>query len=312
MIEIRKPHVSVEPDSDTMAHLAVEPLERGFGHTLGNSLRRVLLSCLPGAAITSVRIDGVAHEFSTIPGVREDVTEIILNLKELVLRHHGEEPAVLRLKAKGPKTVTAGDIDLPGDVELVNPDHYIATLNKNGKLEMEMIAETGRGYVSAERNKKPTDTIGIIPIDSIFSPVQRVTYNVENTRVGQRTDYDRLVLEVETRGSMKPVDAVALAGQVINEHMLLLMEESSEEPAGTIFVVDETEKDKTLDAPIEDLELSVRSYNCLKRQGINALDQLVEQTEADLLNIRNFGAKSIEEVKDRLAQMGLGLKDSQQ
>lgn len=310
MIEIRKPHVSVDEGSDTMAHLTVEPLERGFGATLGNSLRRVLLSSLPGAAITSVRIESVAHEFATIPGVREDVTEIILNLKELVLRHHGDEPAVLRLKQKGPKTVTAGDIELPSDVELVNPDHYIASLNKSGKLEVEMIVETGRGYVSAERNKKPSDVIGVIPIDSLFSPVKRVTYEVENTRVGQRTDYDRLVLEVETRGSMKPVDAVALAGQVINEHMVLLMEESGEDHAGTIFVVDEAEKDKTLDAPIEDLELSVRSYNCLKRQGINTLDQLVEQSEADLLNIRNFGAKSIEEVKDRLAQLGLSLKAS--
>lgn len=310
MIEIRKPHVSVESDSDTLAHLTVEPLERGFGHTLGNSLRRVLLSCLPGAAVTSVRIDGVAHEFTTIQGVREDVTEIVLNLKELVLCHNGEEPAVLRLKAKGPKTVTAADIETPSDVEIVNPDHYIATLNKNGKLEMELIAETGRGYVSADRNKKPVDTIGVIPIDSMFSPVRRVTYGVEHTRVGQRTDYDKLILEIETRGSVKPVDAVALAGQVINEHMQLLMEESGEEQVGTIFVVDEAEKDKTLDAPIEDLELSVRSYNCLKRQGINALDQLVEQTEADLLNIRNFGAKSIEEVKDRLAQMDLGLKES--
>ncbi len=310
MIEIRKPHVSVDETDDTLAHLTVEPLERGFGHTLGNSLRRVLLSCLPGAAITSVRIDGVAHEFSTIAGVREDVIEIVLNLKELVLRHHGEEPAVLRLKQKGPKTVTAADIELPADIELVNSDHYIATLNKNGKLDMEMIVETGRGYISAERNKKSSDVIGVIPIDSLFSPVSRVTYDVQNTRVGQRTDYDKLILEVETRGAMKPVDAVALAGQVINEHMLLLMEESTEEHAGAIFVVDEAEKDKTLDAPIEDLELSVRSYNCLKRQGINTLDQLVEQTEADLLNIRNFGAKSIEEVKDRLAQLGLELKTS--
>ncbi len=310
MIEIRKPQVSVEPVSDTMAHLTVEPLERGFGHTLGNSLRRVLLSSLPGAAITSIRMEGVAHEFSTIKGVREDVTEIILNLKELVLRHNGEEAAVLRLKQKGPKTVTAADIELPADVELVNGDHYIATLNKDGKLEMEMIVETGRGYISADRNKKSTDTIGIIPVDSIFSPIRRVTYEVQNTRVGQRTDYDKLRLEIETRGSMKPVDAVALAGQIINEHMVLLMEESTEEQAGPIFVVDEAEKDKTLDAPIEDLELSVRSYNCLKRQGINTLEQLVQQSEADLLNIRNFGAKSIEEVKDRLAQLGLGLKSS--
>ncbi len=310
MIEIRKPQVSVEPESDTLAHLTVEPLERGFGHTLGNSLRRVLLSSLPGAAITSVRMEGVAHEFSTIKGVREDVTEIILNLKELVLRHHGEEPAVLRLKQKGPKTITGADIELPADVELSNPDHYIATLNKDGKLEMEMIVETGRGYVSADRNKRSGDTIGVIPVDSIFSPISRVTYEVQNTRVGQRTDYDKLRMEVETRGSMKPIDALALAGQIINEHMLLLMEESSEEQAGTIFVMDEAEKDKTLDAPIEDLELSVRSYNCLKRQGINTLDQLVQQSEADLLNIRNFGAKSIEEVKDRLMQLGLSLKTS--
>jgi len=310
VIEIRKPQVSVEPVSETLAHLTVEPLERGFGHTLGNSLRRVLLSSLPGAAITSIRMDSVAHEFSTIKGVREDVTEIILNLKELVLHHNGEEPAVIRLKQKGPKTVTAADIELPADVELVNPEHYIATLNKDGKLEMEMIVETGRGYVSADRNKKSSDTIGVIPVDSIFSPIRRVTYEVQNTRVGQRTDYDKLRMEVETRGSMKPVDAVALAGQIINEHMVLLMEESTEEQAGPIFVVDEAEKDKTLDAPIEDLELSVRSYNCLKRQGINTLDQLVQQSEADLLNIRNFGAKSIEEVKDRLAQLGLGLKSS--
>lgn len=308
MIEIRKPHVSVDEVSDTMAHLTVEPLERGFGHTLGNSLRRVLLSCLPGAAITSVRMEGVAHEFSTIRGVREDTTEIILNLKELVFKHDGEEPGVARLKQKGPKTVTAADLDLPADVEVVNPDHYIATLNKSGKIEAEMIVETGRGYVSAERNKKSTDVIGVIPVDSLFSPVKRVTYDVQNTRVGQRTDYDKLILEVETRGNTKPVDAVALAGQVINEHMVLLMQESAEDHGGTIFVVDEAEKDKTLDAPIEDLELSVRSYNCLKRQGINSLDQLVEQSEADLLNIRNFGAKSIEEVKDRLAQMGLELK----
>ncbi|MCL6471708.1 MAG: DNA-directed RNA polymerase subunit alpha [Firmicutes bacterium] len=308
MLDIRKPAISIEERRNNTALFKVEPLERGFGYTLGNSMRRVLLSSLPGAAITSVKIARVAHEFSTIKGVKEDVTDIILNLKEVVLRLHGEEPATLRLNVKGPKTVTAADIEYPADVEIINPDQHIATVNEDGKLEIEMTVEAGRGYVSAERNKRSSDTIGVIPIDSIFSPIKNVTYSVENTRVGQRTDFDRLILEVTTNGAITPFEAVSIGAKIINDHMGLFMEQASEFASTPVFVSDASERDKALDSPIEDLELSVRSYNCLKREGINTVQQLVEQTESDLMKIRNFGAKSIEEVKDKLHQLGLSLK----
>ncbi|MDI6816052.1 MAG: DNA-directed RNA polymerase subunit alpha [Actinomycetota bacterium] len=310
MLDIRKPSISAEEARENAARFAVEPLERGFGYTLGNSLRRVLLSSLPGAAITSVKIEGVAHEFGTIKGVKEDVSDIILNLKETVLRLHGDEPATLRINAKGPKEVTAADIEYPADVEVINPDLYIATLNDDGKLEVEMVVEQGRGYVSAERNKRASDAIGVLPIDSIFSPTKKVTYSVENTRVGQRTDFDKLILEVETNGSISPFEAVSVAARIVNDHMNLFMEQAIEFSAAPIFVADVNERDRTLDSPIEDLELSVRSYNCLKREGVNTVQGLVEQSEADLVKIRNFGAKSIEEVKEKLKDLGLALKSS--
>lgn len=308
MLDIRKPGISVEELKDNTAQFKVEPLERGFGYTLGNSLRRVLLSSLPGAAITSVKIERVAHEFDTIPGVKEDVMDIILNMKDLVLRLYGDEPATMRINVKGPKEVTAADIEYPAEVEIVNPELHMATLNADGRLEMEMTVEPGRGYVSADRNKRPSDTIGVIPIDSIFSPIRNVTYAVENTRVGQRTDFDRLVLEVTTNGSITPFEAVSVGAKIVNDHMGLFMEQASEFAATPVFVSDANERGKALDSPIEDLELSVRSYNCLKREGVNTVQQLVEQSEGDLMKIRNFGAKSIEEVKDKLAQLGLSLK----
>lgn len=308
MIEFRKPRISVKQISDLVAEFTVEPLERGFGYTLGNTMRRILLSSLPGAAVSSVRIEGVSHEFSTIPNVQEDVTDIILNIKKLALRLHGDESATIRVKAKGPKEVKAEDMILPSEVEVVNPDLLIATLNKKGKLDMEMVVEKGRGYVSAERNKKPNDPIGVIPIDSLFSPTRRVVYTVENTRVGQRTDYDKLIIAVETNGSLTPDEAVSIAAKIMNEHMSLFIDRAPEEAAGPVFAPDEAEKAKILDSPIEELELSVRSYNCLKKEGINTLEQLISRSEADLLNIRNFGAKSIDEIKSKLKDLELSLK----
>lgn len=310
MVEFIKPRIKVKEESPFKSEFIVEPLERGFGYTLGNTLRRVLLSCLPGAAIASVKIEGVAHEFSTIPNVKEDVTNIILNLKKLVLRCYSNEPVSMTLKAKGPRVVTAADIDIPGDVEIVNTDQVIATLNKKGKIEMELTVEKGRGYVPAERNKKPTDAIGVIPIDSIFTPIRRVTYKVENTRVEQRTDYDKLLLTVETNGALTADEAVSIAAKVVNEHTNLFIERAPEEAqAGSVFASEGLDRDKILDQPIEELELSVRSYNCLKKQGIDVLGQLVGCSEQDLMNIRNFGAKSIDEIKGKLKELDLELKD---
>lgn len=308
MLDIRKPSISVEEVRDDTARFKIEPLERGFGYTLGNSLRRVLLSSLPGAAITSVKIERVAHEFSTIPGVKEDVIDILLNLKDVVLKLYGDEPATMRINVQGPKEVTAADIEYPAEVEVINPDLPIATLNEDGRLEIEMTVESGRGYVSADRNKRPSDTIGVIPVDSVFSPTRTVTYSVENTRVGQRTDFDKLILEVSTNGSISPYEAVSIGAKIVNDHMGLFMEQADEFATVPVFVPDVSEHDKTLDSPIEDLELSVRSYNCLKREGVNTVQQLVEKSENDLVKIRNFGAKSIEEVKDKLAQLGFSLK----
>ncbi len=311
MTEFMRPQVTVEPVDDRVARYIVEPLERGFGYTLGNCMRRVLLSSLEGAAPTSIRVEGIQHEFSSIDGVREDVTDIVLNIKSLVFSETGigAADAVATLSASGPGVVTGADLKVPSEFELVNPDQPIATLNKGAKLEMSVRVGVGRGYVSADRNKRVEDPIGVITVDSLFSPVVRCTYVVENTRVGQRTDYDKLTLELETNGSLDPGDAVARAGQIINEHMMVFTEQAvnglSEDG---IFAAAVDEADSVLDTPIEELDLSVRSYNCLKRQGVNTIGQLAECTEGDLLNIRNFGAKSIEEVKDKLQQMGLGLK----
>jgi DNA-directed RNA polymerase subunit alpha len=315
MTKFREPHIVHEPigEDENRGRFTVEPLERGYGYTLGNTLRRVLLSSLQGAAVTSVRIEGVQHEFMTVKGVQEDVTDIILNLKELVFRLHDdayldEEPPRARLRADKAGVVTASNVQLPSDLEIVNPDHKIATLSKGGVLDIELAVKTGRGYVSAERNKRPADPIGVIPVDSLFSPVSRVTYNVENTRVGQRTDYDKLILEVETNGSKTAKEAVAEAASIITNHMSLFIEQAEVEEVESIFESGEGERNPAMDIPIEDLELTVRSYNCLKRQSINTVEQLLDYSEADLLNIRNFGAKSIEEVKDKLQQLGYGLK----
>ncbi len=310
MIEFKRPRISVEELNGTSARFTVEPLERGFGFTLGNCMRRVLLSSLPGAAVTSIKITGVDHEFTQIKGVREDVTDIILNIKQLVLKLNGEPQATLRITAKGGKTVTAKDLSLPAGVEVLNPELPLATLNKTGKFEAELLVEKGRGYSSGERNKKPGDAIGVIPIDSIFTPVKKVSYKVEHTRVGQRTDYDKLLLEVETNGSLTPNEAVSLASQIINEHMMLFAEQAEDQARESVFVADESQKEPALNSPIEDLELSVRSYNCLKRQGIDTLQQLLDCSEIDLVNIRNFGSKSIDEVKAKLDELGLSLKTS--
>jgi DNA-directed RNA polymerase subunit alpha len=286
-------------------------LEPGFGYTLGNSLRRTLLSSIPGAAVTSIKVDGNLHEFSTIPGVVEDVTEIILNLKGLVVSSEEDEPVTMYLRKAGAGAVTAADIAPPAGVEVHNPDLHIATLNEDGKLEMELVVERGRGYVSAVQNKMADAEIGRIPVDSIYSPVLKVTYKVEATRVEQRTDFDKLVVDVETKPSILPRDAMASAGKTLVELFGLARELNVD--AEGIEVGPSPQEQENLanfSMPIEEMELTVRSYNCLKREGIHTVGELISRSEADLLDIRNFGAKSIDEVKMKLAQMGLALKDS--
>ena len=313
MSEFIRPQVSVEEISETLARVSAEPLERGYGDTLGNSLRRVLLSSLEGAAVQAIRIDGVQHEFTTVPGVYEDVTDIVLNVKGLVFRAMGTgDVATASINVEGPATITGGDFAIPAEFELVNPEHVICTLDEGAHLSMQMRIGVGRGYVSGDENKRDSDPIGYIHVDSLYSPVRRCAKAVEPCRVGQHTDYDRLVLEVETNGSVAPRDAVVEAANIINQHMSAFMnlteeEELAEEPS-SIFAVGTEEDNTELDKQIEDLDLSVRSYNCLKRAGIHSVRQLVEFSENDLLNIRNFGVKSIEEVKDKLETMGLGLK----
>jgi DNA-directed RNA polymerase subunit alpha len=287
-----------------------EPFERGFGITIGNSLRRILLSSLQGAAITSVKIDGVLHEFSTIPGAKEDITEIVLNLKEVRLKLHTEGPKTIRVKAEGPKVLKAGDI-LTGDaVEILNPDHYLATLSRDGKLSMEMVVKVGRGYVSAERNKEETQPIGTIPMDAIFSPIKKVNYTVTNARVGQITDYDKLTLEVWTDGSLNPEEAVAHAAKILKDQLLIFITFEEEEEAEMSYPEDEEEKEtfnENLLRSVDELELSVRSANCLKHANIKLIGDLVQKTEAEILATKNFGRKSLNEIKEILAEMGLSL-----
>jgi DNA-directed RNA polymerase subunit alpha len=307
----QRPSLSEEVIADNRSRFIIEPLEPGFGYTLGNSLRRTLLSSIPGAAVTSIRIDGVLHEFTTVEGVKEDVTDIILNLKELVVSSESDEPVVMYLRKQGPGEVTAADIAPPAGVIVHNPDLKIATINKKGRLEIELIVERGRGYVTAVQNKQPGQEIGRIPVDSIYSPVLKVTYGVEATRVEQRTDFDRLIVDVETKPSITPRDAVASAGKTLVELFGLARELNIEaegidigpSPSDAALMAD-------LALPIEDLDLTVRSYNCLKREGIHSVGELVSRSEADLLDIRNFGAKSIDEVKMKLVGLGLALKDS--
>ncbi|GAA4904615.1 DNA-directed RNA polymerase subunit alpha [Tessaracoccus lubricantis] len=311
MLIAQRPVLTEEVVSDHRSRFVIEPLEPGFGYTLGNSLRRTLLSSIPGASVTSIKIEGNQHEFSTVEGVVEDVTEIILNLKGLVLSSEEDEPVVMYLRKAGAGSVTAGDIQPPAGVEIHNPEMHIATLNESGKLEMELVVERGRGYVSAALNKDPDSEIGRIPVDSIYSPVLKVTYKVEATRVAQRTDFDRLIVDVETKPSMTPRDAVASAGTTLVELFGLARELNVDAEGIEIgpSPVDE-QIAESLNLPVEDLELSVRSYNCLKREGIHTVGELVARSEEDLLDIRNFGSKSIDEVRDTLANLGLSLRDS--
>ena len=311
MSEFIRPLVSVEEISDTLARVCAEPLERGYGDTLGNSLRRVLLSSLEGAAVQAIQIDGVQHEFTTIPGVYEDVTDIVLNVKGLVFKNVGDLDEGMADINEGPMTVRGGDFDIPAQFELVNPDHVICTLGEGSRLTMQMRIGVGRGYVSGDENERDGDPIGLIHVDSLYSPVRRCAKVVEPCRVGQHTDYDKLILEVETNGAVYPRDAVVQAANIINQHMSAFMGLAEEEEPiedASIFAVGTEEDNSELDKQIEDLDLSVRSYNCLKRAGIHSVRQLVEFSENDLLNIRNFGVKSIEEVKDKLETMNLGLK----
>ena len=317
MIDIEKPKIEIAEISDDNRYgkFICEPLERGYGTTFGNSLRRMLLSSLEGAAITSIRIDGVLHEFSTIPGVRDDVTNIVLNLKELCLKMAGNEPRIIRIDVEGEKEVTAADIICDADIEILNPDLHIATVNEDGKLKIEMTVERGRGYVPADKNKKPDDTIGVIPIDSIFSPVKRVNYTVQDTRVGNVTDYDRLILEVWTDGSLRPEEAVSKAAGILVMHLKLFqnmdgLPEEEEEEEATFPEEEEDDSSKVLDMTIEDLDLSVRSFNCLKRANINTVADLAEKTEDDMMKVRNLGRKSLEEVKKKLEELGLTLKQN--
>ncbi len=315
MIEIEKPTIRCEEldDDGASQEFVIEPLERGYGTTLGNSLRRVLLSSIPGAAVTAVEIDGVRHQFDTIPGVVEDVTEIILNLKNLVLKSHSSDPQKMTLEVEQEGEVTAGDIQLPADIELNNPDYYIATLDSNARLYMEMTVEQGRGYIPASENKEEGQPLGLIPVDSVFSPVQRVNFSVEDTRVGQVTDYDRLVLEVVTDGSIDASEAVSLASKIIREHLDLfvsLTEEPEQEPE-IMVEPEEEERNQLLDKSIEELGLSVRSFNCLKRAGIDTIGELVERTPEQMLQIRNLGEKSLEEVEESLEEHDLELSQEE-
>lgn len=311
MLIAQRPTLTEEAVSDLRSKFVVEPLEPGFGYTIGNSLRRTLLSSIPGAAVTSIRIEGVEHEFTTVPGVKEDVTEMILNLKGLVVSSEHDEPVLMYLRKQGPGVVTAADIAPPAGVEVHNPDLHIATLNGKGKLEMELTVERGRGYVSATQNKQAGQEIGRIPIDSIYSPVLRVTYKVEATRVEQRTDFDRLIVDIETKPAIRPRDAVASAGKTLVE-LFGLARELNVDAEGIDMGPSPTDAALQADLalPIEDLNLTVRSYNCLKREGIHSVGELVARSEQDLLDIRNFGAKSIDEVKQKLVDMNLSLKDS--
>ncbi len=310
MIEIEKPKIECvqSTDNNTFGKFVIEPLERGYGITLGNSLRRILLSSLPGVAVTSIKIDGVLHEFSTIPGVIEDVTEIILNIKNLSMKLFSDGPKIVYIDADGEGPVTAGDIKADSDVEILNPNLHICTLNGENRLYMELVINKNRGYIPAEKNKQTGQPIGIIPIDSIYTPVRKVNYTVENTRVGQITDYDKLTLEVWTNGSIKPDEAISLGARILNEHLNLFIDLTDHAKHTEIMVEkEETKKEKVLEMTIEELDLSVRSYNCLKRAGINTVEDLTNRAEADMMKVRNLGRKSLEEVLQKLNALNLSL-----
>ena len=313
MIEIEKPRIETEELTEDGKHgrFVVEPLERGVGNTLGNSLRRVLLSSLEGCAVTSIKIDGVLHEFSTIPGVKEDVTEIVLNMKSVVAKLYETSPKVVEISAQGPCVVTAGDIKCDSEVEILNPEQHIATLGEDAKLNMEITIDKGRGYIPAERNKliSGNNVIGVLPIDSIYTPVLKVNYTVDNTRVGQITDYDKLTLDVWTNGVINAQEAVSLAAKVLTEHLNLFVNLSDKASSTEVMVEkDDKGKEKILEMTIEDLDLSVRSFNCLKRAGINTVEDLINKSEEDMMKVRNLGRKSLEEVIQKLNSLGFSLQ----
>ena len=310
MIEIEKPRIECieTPTDDSYGKYVIEPLERGYGTTLGNSLRRVLLSSRPGTAVTSIRISGIQHEFSTIPGVKEDVTEIVLNIKRIIARLHSDEPKTVYIEASGECEVTAGDIKADGEVEILNPELHIATLGPDASLSMELTLDHGRGYVPADKNKNPQQIIGTIPVDSIYTPVLKVNYAVENTRVGNQTDFDKLTLEVWTDRTISPRDAVSLGAKILVDHFTLFTDLSdSIGSRSTVVEKVETQRDKVLEMTIEELDLSVRSFNCLKRANINTVEDLISKTQDEMIKVRNLGRKSLEEVEHKLAMMGLSL-----
>ena len=313
MIEIEKPTIECvfSNEDPNYGKFVVEPLERGYGTTLGNSLRRILLSSLPGVAVTSVKIDGILHEFSTIPGVKEDVTEIILNLKKLAVKLNGESTKKVLINAIGPKEVTAADIIGDSELEICNPDLHIATLEEGSTLVMEINLARGRGYVPADQNKTENTPIAVIPTDSIYTPVRKVNFTVENTRVGQVTDYDKLILEIWTDGSISPSEGVSIGAKIMQEHLNLFIELTDSTDAMEIMVEkEEDQKEKALEMTIEELELSVRSFNCLKRAAINTVEELTHRSEEDMMKVRNLGKKSLDEVKHKLEELGLGLRQS--
>lgn len=313
MIEIEKPTIVKEIDEDgCYGKFVIEPLERGYGTTLGNCMRRILLSSLPGAAVTSVKIDGILHEFSTIPGVKEDVTEIILNLKQLAVKLTGDDTKRVIINAVGPKEVTAADIIGDAEMEIYNPDLHIATLEDNAALVMEINLARGRGYVSAEMNKTEDTPISVIPVDSIYTPVRKANFTVQNTRVGQVTDYDKLILEIWTDGSTTPEEGVSVGAKIMQEHLNLFIELDDNADGLEIMIEkEEDQKEKALEMTIEELELSVRSFNCLKRASINTVEELTGRTEEDMMRVRNLGKKSLEEVKNKLEELGLDLKPNE-
>ena len=310
--EIENPRIerTEQNEGEHFGRFVVEPLERGFGQTLGNALRRVLLSSLPGAAVTSINIEDVQHEFSTITGVKEDTTEIILNLKGLSVKLFSDQPKMLEISAMGPGVVTAADIRVDSDVEIVNPELHIATLSKGAKLHMWMTLDKGRGYVSADRNKQNPMPIGVIPVDSIYTPVRKMNYMVEDTRVGQATDFDKLVLDVWTNGSINPEEAIGMAAKILTEQLALFTRLTDEPAQQLVLEPDVSPTGKNLDMTIEELDLSVRAFNCLKRAGINTVGELVEKSVEDMMKVRNLGKKSLEEVGQKLAILGLSLRKS--
>ena len=310
MVEIEKPRIECveNPGDASYGKYVVEPLERGYGTTLGNSLRRILLSSLPGTAVTSIKIAGIQHEFSTVPGVKEDVTEIVLNVKGIIAKLHSEGTKTVYIEATGPCVVTAGDIKADGEVEVLNPELHIATLGADATLNMELTLAHGRGYVSADKNKTAQTVIGVIPVDSIYTPVRKVNYTVENTRVGDATDYDKLTLEVWTNGTIDARDAVSLSSRILCDHFALFTDLSETMGSkSTVVEKAETQRDKVMEMTIDDMDLSVRSYNCLKRANINTVEDLISKTEEEMMKVRNLGRKSLEEVINKLAMMGLSL-----